>query len=134
MIGFAALTARHAAVRVAGLDEHAEPVRIEGRGWYARILQHEIDHLRGIVCCDRMEPRTLTTHDNHLRHWRSIMAVEVLLQRTWHSVRPDSDPWVIDGLGPWAEGLPRHLCRRPGAGLGRSIENYRIPDYLWGIT
>src|SRR5687768_630107 len=45
--GFGALTSRHAAVRVTGRDERAEPVEIEARGWYARILQHEIDHLEG---------------------------------------------------------------------------------------
>ena len=52
--GFGALTPRHAAVRVSGLDERAEPVEIEARGWYARILQHEIDHLNGRLYIDSM--------------------------------------------------------------------------------
>jgi peptide deformylase len=59
-------------VRVEALDEHGAPIAKLASGWYARILQHEIDHLRGIVCCDRMDPRTLTTHDNQMRHWRDI--------------------------------------------------------------
>jgi peptide deformylase len=54
--------ARH--VRVEALDEHGNSRVIEASGWYARILQHEIDHLRGIVCCDRMDSRTLSTVDN----------------------------------------------------------------------
>jgi len=29
------------------------------------------------VCCDRMEPRSLTTYDNHFRHWRSLTIDEV---------------------------------------------------------
>ena len=70
--GFMMIVPRWRAVRVEALDEHGEPVVKTASGWYARILQHEIDHLRGIVCCDRMDPRTLTTHDNHMRHWRGM--------------------------------------------------------------
>jgi peptide deformylase len=72
---FMMIVPRWRRVRVDALNEYGEPVVIRAEGWYARILQHEIDHLRGIVCCDRMDPRTLTTHDNHLRHWRE-MSVE----------------------------------------------------------
>jgi peptide deformylase len=46
-------------------------------GWYARILQHEVDHLDGIVCCDRMESRTLTTHANFTKHWSTRSIDEV---------------------------------------------------------
>jgi peptide deformylase len=52
-------------VHVDALDEHGQPVAIDATGWYARILQHEIDHLAGIVCCDRMDSRTLATSENH---------------------------------------------------------------------
>jgi hypothetical protein len=34
------------------------------RADYARILQHEIDHLNGILYVDRMQARTLTSLDN----------------------------------------------------------------------
>jgi len=70
--GFSMIVPRWRRVRVEALDEHGQPVVKTASGWYARILQHEIDHLHGVVCCDRMEPRTLTTHDNHVRHWRSM--------------------------------------------------------------
>lgn len=70
--GFMMIVPRYRRVRVEALDEHGTPVVVVGGGWYARILQHELDHLRGVVCCDRMESRTLTTHDNHLRHWRHL--------------------------------------------------------------
>jgi peptide deformylase len=72
---FMMIVPRWRRVRVDALNEYGEPIVIHAEGWYARILQHEIDHLRGIVCCDRMDPRTLTTHDNHVRHWRE-MSVE----------------------------------------------------------
>jgi peptide deformylase len=63
-------------VRLDALDEHGTPYTRSAVGWYARILQHEVDHLHGVVCCDRMEPRTLTTHDNHVRHWRRMTVDE----------------------------------------------------------
>ena len=62
--GFVMIVPRARRVRVEALDEHGQPRVIEASGWYARILQHEIDHLNGIVCCDRMESRTLTTNAN----------------------------------------------------------------------
>ena len=65
--GFAAVVSRATSVRVACLNERAEPVMIEAQGWYARILQHEIDHLNGTLYVDRMNTRTLTTAENLLR-------------------------------------------------------------------
>lgn len=66
--GFVMLVRRWRSVKVEALDEHGTPITIEAHGWYARILQHEIDHLNGIVCCDRMDPRTLTTSENHAKY------------------------------------------------------------------
>ncbi|HEY0255747.1 MAG TPA: peptide deformylase [Kofleriaceae bacterium] len=63
--GFVMVVPRFRAVRVECLDEHGTPRVIEASGWYARILQHEIDHLNGIVCVDRMHSRTLATNENH---------------------------------------------------------------------
>jgi peptide deformylase len=60
-----AIVPRAAVVRVDALDEHGRPVTIQARGWHARILQHEIDHLHGVLCIDRMDPRTFTTPENY---------------------------------------------------------------------
>ena len=81
--GFTALVARPRAVHVECLNEHAEPVVIDARGWYARILQHEIDHLNGTLYLDRMEPRSFMTIDNHARYWKdkSIEQVRAALNR-----------------------------------------------------
>jgi peptide deformylase len=68
--GFSAVVARARRVRVAYLDEHGEPQSVEASGWYARILQHEIDHLRGTLYIDRMESRTFTSLDNWNRFWK----------------------------------------------------------------
>jgi peptide deformylase len=67
--GFMALVPRACAVRVECLNERAESVVIEARGWYARILQHEIDHLHGRMYIDRMQPRSLMSLENHSRYW-----------------------------------------------------------------
>jgi peptide deformylase len=67
--GFGALTPRHASVRVTALNEHGEPVQIEASGWYARILQHEIDHLNGTVYVDRMLSRSFMAEPAFRKHW-----------------------------------------------------------------
>lgn len=58
--GYAALVKRARRVQVECLDEHGTPKVIEASGWYARILQHEIDHLDGTLYVDRMDTRTFT--------------------------------------------------------------------------
>ena len=40
-------------VRIKGLTRRGQPVRIKAKGWMARIFQHEVDHLNGIVFTDR---------------------------------------------------------------------------------
>jgi peptide deformylase len=68
--GLTALVIRASKVRVDYLDHHAQPQTLHAVGWHARILQHEIDHLNGILYIDRMEPRTLSTLDNYSKHWK----------------------------------------------------------------
>ncbi|XP_029821405.1 conserved oligomeric Golgi complex subunit 8-like [Manacus vitellinus] len=58
--GFSAYVPRHWAVHVSGVDELGVPVSWEAMGWAARIIQHEMDHLDGILYIDRMDPRTFT--------------------------------------------------------------------------
>jgi peptide deformylase len=67
--GFAALVPRALAVRVDCLNERGEPAVIHARGWYARILQHEIDHLNGLLYIDRMLSRSFMSVDNLTKHW-----------------------------------------------------------------
>ena len=45
--------ARAVHVRVRALDEHGAPLTIEASGLEARVIQHEIDHLDGILILDR---------------------------------------------------------------------------------
>ena len=70
LTGFMALVPRYHKVRVDCLDERAQPHTIEAAGWYARILQHEIDHLNGGLYIDRMYTRTFMSVENYSRTWK----------------------------------------------------------------
>jgi peptide deformylase len=43
---------RHEALQVKSLNRHGKPVKLKVDGWLARIFQHEIDHLNGVVFTD----------------------------------------------------------------------------------
>jgi peptide deformylase len=72
LAGFSALVKRSRQVTVEYWDERGQARRIEAQGWYARILQHEIDHLNGHLYIDRMEPRSFMSIDNLNRHWKDM--------------------------------------------------------------
>jgi peptide deformylase len=46
---------RAAKVLVKGQDVRGKPIRVPAEGWFARIVQHEIDHLDGILFIDRLD-------------------------------------------------------------------------------
>ncbi len=46
---------RAARIVVTGQDVRGKPLRVSAEGWYARILQHEIDHLDGILFTDHLD-------------------------------------------------------------------------------
>jgi peptide deformylase len=48
------LVPRHPAVRIRGLDRHGDAVDYVASGLEGRIIQHEYDHLNGMVFLDRM--------------------------------------------------------------------------------
>lgn len=88
LAGFTAIVPRATHVRVESLNEKAEPVVIAAEGWYARILQHEIDHLNGILYIDRMKSRSLSTLDNYTRYWKDKPSGEL-----WRQI-PERSPDV----------------------------------------
>ena len=64
------LVPRYPAVRVRALDRHGEPVRFVAEGYEGRIVQHEFDHLNGVVFLDRMRDlRSLAFGDE----WEEFM-------------------------------------------------------------
>lgn len=78
--GYQAVVERALKVRVECLNERGEEATINAHGWYARILQHEIDHLNGTLYVDRMKTRTLTTTENAFRFWMNHSVQEVLAE------------------------------------------------------
>jgi peptide deformylase len=46
---------RFESLTVKGLNRHGQPMTVKAKGWLARIFQHEIDHLDGILFVDRAE-------------------------------------------------------------------------------
>lgn len=66
--GFMGMVPRARRASIKALDHLGEPVNIEAEGWYARILQHEIDHLRGTLYIDRMWSRSFCSLDCYNRH------------------------------------------------------------------
>lgn len=53
--GFVGDVTRPDAVLVKGFNRRGQPLRIQAKGWLARIFQHEIDHLDGVLFIDRAE-------------------------------------------------------------------------------
>jgi peptide deformylase len=53
--GMRGLVRRHSHIQVDALDELGEPVSFQAEGFHARVFQHEVDHLDGILYLDRME-------------------------------------------------------------------------------
>lgn len=54
--GLEEIVERPARVVVEALDPEGEPIRIEGDELFGRALQHEIDHLDGVLFLDRVSP------------------------------------------------------------------------------
>jgi len=61
--GYRGLVERALEVEVTGWDAAAKPVKFRARGWEARILQHEYDHLQGVLYVDRMYTRSFRRVD-----------------------------------------------------------------------
>ena len=77
MAGYTAIVPRARHVRVECLDHKGHTRTINASGWYARILQHEIDHLQGTIYTDRMYPRSLMTVEHVQRYWKDKSIAEV---------------------------------------------------------
>jgi peptide deformylase len=74
--GYRAIVPRARRVRVRALDRSGESFEREASGWYARILQHELDHLAGRLYLERMLPRTFVSAATAAQHWSKIPIAE----------------------------------------------------------
>jgi peptide deformylase len=53
--GFVGDVERPVGAVIKGLNRYGKPIRIKAEGWLARVFQHEIDHLEGVLFIDRAE-------------------------------------------------------------------------------
>jgi peptide deformylase len=67
--GWQAVVARHAEVRLTGQDEHGRALDEVFTGWPARIVQHETDHLDGVLYLDRAATRSLSSNQAMAERW-----------------------------------------------------------------
>jgi peptide deformylase len=87
------LVPRHPAVRVRGLDRLGQPLDYVARDFEARIVQHEFDHLNGVVFLDRMRDfKTLAFREE----WERYMAA---------GAAGPSDPAESPGASARSEGV-----------------------------
>jgi peptide deformylase len=67
------VVSRHTAVRLECHDREGNPVDVVAKDFFARVIQHETDHLNGIVYVDRMSDlRTLSHIAEWNKHWLGI--------------------------------------------------------------
>lgn len=59
---------RHESLVVKGLNRYGKPIKIKASGWLARIFQHEIDHLDGIVFTDRATEVWVPSENEEIVH------------------------------------------------------------------
>ncbi len=52
--GYAGEVERHTKVAIKGLDPRGRKIKLEAEGWLARVFQHEIDHLDGVLFTDHI--------------------------------------------------------------------------------
>jgi peptide deformylase len=53
---------RYAEVRLEAYDRAGEPVNLIAKDFFARVIQHETDHVNGVVFLDRMKDFSTLTH------------------------------------------------------------------------
>jgi peptide deformylase len=64
---------RPTAVTVTGQDASGEPLRIEAQDMLARVLQHEVDHLDGVLILDRTDRQSRKVA---MREWREHLLAQ----------------------------------------------------------
>jgi len=72
--GYVGDVTRFEHVVCAGLDRHGKKITIDAHGWFARCLQHEMDHLDGIIYTDKARNVRLAETDDELEEAEAVGA------------------------------------------------------------
>lgn len=67
--GLRGLVTRPDHVHYRGLGRHGEPIERLARGFHARVVQHECDHLDGILYVQRMDDLSQLMFESEIKHW-----------------------------------------------------------------
>jgi peptide deformylase len=67
--GLQAVVARHENVLLEFQSPDGAAIQREFSGWQARIVQHETDHLQGVLYVDRAQLRSLSSNAEYAAHW-----------------------------------------------------------------
>jgi peptide deformylase len=84
-------TIRRMNVVAKGVNQHGEPIQLVGSDLMARCLQHETDHLDGVLFLDRMDAR------------RRKEAMRLIRQQDWYD--PTTPPRIKESPHPTRFGL-----------------------------
>jgi peptide deformylase len=73
--GYTAIVTRNREVAVSYLDEKGNPQKWRARGWPARVMQHEYDHLERVLYTDKMIRQSfMSTAEFKVRHGTKLIA------------------------------------------------------------
>ena len=75
---------RHLRVVARGFDQHGEPIEVQGTERLARAIQHETDHLDGVLFIDRLDPETRKQAMREIRQARWFGAPEPVVKFSPH--------------------------------------------------
>lgn len=82
--GYAFPLKRSDHIEIQGLDLDGQPQKFEATGWFARIMQHEYDHLDGYLYVNRLKPKWA-------KRWKKTAKKEGWTE-PGHSWLPGTDP------------------------------------------
>lgn len=75
--GYVGEVERHEAIRVRAQDRHGRKIRLKLNDWTARIFQHEIDHLNGVLYIDKLtSPENIWTDEEFEKYMEARQAKE----------------------------------------------------------
>jgi peptide deformylase len=64
-------------VKVMALDKDGKKISYIAENWHARIIQHEIDHLNGVLYIDKMKTKSFITVKNFNMLWRKALPEKI---------------------------------------------------------
>ncbi len=72
--GLRGLVPRYTHLRYSGVTPEGQLIEREARGFHARVVQHEYDHLDGILYPQRMTDLSKLIFESEARHWAAAAA------------------------------------------------------------